>query len=138
MKAVLTRTYLSYEAVRNTRLAELQRALADAGRELANHQARMLFDLINRVTAETGNVVSGKGRPAFEAIMDALGKIQIDFEGDEPKWPTMVMGPGMAERLQKASQEWLSDPEKRRRWNALLQRKRRAYIARERSRKLVE
>lgn len=137
MQAVLTKVSLSREAVRETRIPELIQALVQAGKEMASQQVRMLLDLVTRITAQTGNIVSGAGRPAFEALMDALEKVEVDFESGRMR-QTLLMNPEMKEQFEKAMSEWMEDPEKRRRWDALMKRKRRAYVARERSRKLVD
>ena len=137
METVLTKVSLPHSAIRATSIVELAGALAEAGKQTADQQAKMLIDAINRATARTGNVVSGAGRPAFEAVMAALEKIRMDFDGGKPSL-TMLVSPETARQLERAMLEWEKDPEKERRWEALMRKKRRAYIARERSRKLVD
>ena len=137
MQEVLTKISVPHRAVRETSVIELAAALQKAGRELAGQKARMLLNCLRQITSETGNVTSGKGRPGFDAMMDALEKIEIDFDGGGPNL-TMLVGADLHEQLSKAIPEWEKDPEKSRRLNALMARKRKAYLARERSRKLVD
>ena len=137
MQEALTRISVPTRAVRETSIPELMEALVKAGRELAGQKAKMLVERLNQTTSETGRVFSGKGLPGFEAIMQAVEKTQIDFDSGEPNFAMMV-GADLYDWLGKAIPEWEKDPVKTRRWHALMDRKRRAYLARERSRKLVD
>jgi hypothetical protein len=100
-----------------------------------------MFAKLRQVTEETGNVVSGAGRPfSFEMFLEAIEKIQMEFDEQtgEPEYPTIVMGPELYERVRSMLPEWDRNEEYKARLKAVIARKRAEWDDRESNRKLVD
>lgn len=101
-----------------------------------------MFAKLREVTEETGNVVSGVGRPfSFELYLETIEKIQIDFDEvtGEPRLPTMITGDSeLADRARAKQAEWLRNEEYQARYRAVMARKKAEWNDREGNRKLVD
>jgi hypothetical protein len=94
-----------------------------------------VFEQISEITDAAGQTINAAGRPlSHDLITQMLEKIDIDFdENDNPKMPTLVMHPKMAERLRALGEPSEEDT---RRFNELIERKRKEFHARRRTRRL--
>lgn len=101
-----TESSLKRETLLYSPLDEIFLTFVPAGESLARDQERMLYETIEKVTEETGNVVDGRGQPlSYDFILASLEQIQIDFdESGNPKMPTLVVNPKVAERLRELDQ----------------------------------
>jgi hypothetical protein len=75
--------------------------LHEVAEQLARSSSEQFYQYMNDVTAKTGNVVDGGGRPFSEDIvLDALEAMEHSF-GKDGSWnpPTMIVGSGMAEKI---------------------------------------
>lgn len=108
--------------------------------EMAQQLARSMSDHFHRrmseVTEKVGNVIDGQGKPfSEEMFLEAIEKLEHSF-GPDGSWepPTMIVGPGMAERMASAGEMSL---EGNKRLKAILERKRDDHRRREAARILV-
>lgn len=110
--------------------------LEDIAEQLARSMSEQFQKRINDVTAETGNVVDGGGKPFSEDIfLDVINVMEHDF-GKDGSWkpPTMIVGSGMAEKI-KAAGDMSAAGKKR--LKAILEKKRHEHRCREAARILV-
>ncbi|WP_306142619.1 hypothetical protein [Roseibium sp. MMSF_3412] len=117
---------------------EILKYFVPVAEALASHQATMFFEVIDQTTKKTGNIIDWKGNPlSFETILEALEKVQIDFDEDgKPSMPTMVISPSMRPKIE----ELMSDPKRpefERKQKEIIEKKRLEWRDREANRTLV-
>ena len=101
---------------------------------------RGLFEMLDKVTKETGNVVNCGGKPIDStSFLDLLDKVQIDFTPEGiPHWPSFCSGSTMQAQLQEQFPKWLVDPAFQTRLGKIVERKREEFFERETCRRLVD
>lgn len=110
--------------------------LEEIAEQLARSMSEQFQRRMHEVTAGTGNVVDGRGKPFSEDIfLDGMEVIDHDFDKDGSwKPPTMIVGPGMAEKMAAAGEMSAAG---NKRLKAILERKRDEHRRREAARILV-
>lgn len=108
--------------------------------EIKKQKAKVVFDKLNETTTRTGRRIDTKGRPFnFESFMESMEKILIDFdEQGNPYLPTVVIPPEMVATIKEKLSEWKANPEYEKRFQELIEKKRKEWIDRESNRKLVD
>jgi hypothetical protein len=98
-------------------------------------QIRQLFEQMENVLRDSGQLIDAKGRPfSIELFFELLEKVQIDFDSEgKPKLPTLVVGPELFRRMQ--AQGPLTDSQKKR-LEEIIAKKKQDFDARRRVRKL--
>ena len=110
--------------------------LEDIAEQLARGMSEQFQERMSDVTAQTGNVVDAQGQPftedTFLQVMEAM-EHSFDKHGT---WhpPTMIVGPGMAEKIAAAGE---MSPAGNKKLKAILERKRDDHRRREAARILV-
>ncbi|TNB47147.1 hypothetical protein FF124_13275 [Martelella lutilitoris] len=84
-------------------LEEILGCFLPVAKSLAADQSKLLFELIDRTTEKTGNVINGKKRPfSPDLVLEMLDKIEIEFDANgKPRMPTLVVGETMAARAKE-------------------------------------
>jgi hypothetical protein len=127
--------------MRSFNMGRLQERLRQVARDMAEIQEKMMFNKISEAADEAGNVVDGKGAPLdADHFLEALEKIEMTFDPQtlEPTGLSIVIHPSMAETVMARAAEWEKDPVFLARHQALMERKREEWRARESDRKLVD
>jgi len=108
--------------------------------EIKKQKAEMLLKKVSEISAKVGTSVDAKGEPlTFDVFMKVLDKLWIDFdENGNPHMSTLVISPKMAEKMKERIIQWEKDPECKKRYDALMDRKRKEWNDRESHRKLVD
>ena len=108
--------------------------------EIKKQKAEMLLKKVSEISAKVGTNVDAKGEPlTFDVFMKVLDKLWIDFdENGNPRMPTLVISPKMAEKMKERIIQWEKDLGCKKRYDALIDRKRREWNDRESHRKLVD
>ncbi len=105
----------------------------------AGEMARGLFKKVEEVCDETGNAVSGGGRPlSADLFLEMMSRMETDFDSDGRPTATFVTHPDLMPSFKKIADEIENDPELKRRLEDITRRQREAWTAREDNRKLVE
>lgn len=116
---------------------ELMKRLDGIAEQFARGQSEMLFDEMNKITEETGNVVNAGGKPFdFELILEGIRKMHHTFD-ENGKWhaPTVVALPSVIAAMQNLTPEEKAAHEAR--LTEVLEEKRREFLDREASRILA-
>ena len=111
------------------------------GVEALSQMAQYSFKTINKVIDEVGNSIDAKGRKkSSDLILEILDKILIDFdeESGQAKMPTFYIHPSQSEAYRKVVEEAKQNPEFKRKFDQLIERKRKEWYDREAVRKLVD
>ena len=118
---------------------QIIKSFSEVGRSLADSKARVIVESIERSSAKVGNIVGPNSDPV-EQFFEMVGKTWIDFDRQRrPKWPQLVVGSKeMAEAFRQTMKRIDSTPDLRLRMELLLEQKRRQFLDREASRKLVD
>ncbi len=114
----------------------VERHLEEIAEQLARDMSAHFQQRMNEVTAATGNIVDGNGKPFSEDMfLDVLEAMEHSF-GKDGNWkpPTMIAGPGMAEKVAAAGAMSAAG---NKRLKAILERKRDDHRRREAARILV-
>lgn len=114
--------------------------IENAADELAQKQSSLAFETIRKEVEKVGNSFDAKGQPfTAELFLDGLENIEMDFDpvSNKPRLPTLVANPVNIPRMQQELKRLDDDPECRRRFKEIIDRKRSDWVARESSRKLV-
>ncbi len=81
-----------------------------------------------------GSISKGKGPPSWDAVMDALEDLEFGFDEEgNPRFKT-VAGPAAADPLKALPAR---TPEQERRWDELMSRKKEAWLAGQRRRRMA-
>ena len=113
----------------------------ELGRKTGEQMERQLFETMSKITDETGNIVAigPSGEMTFQHWLELNTKIMTDFGDDgEPHTRHLICTPEFHEKLASALVEWEADPEKAARMQAVMQKHKEAYDAREARRRLVD
>ncbi|RCL84798.1 MAG: hypothetical protein DBW63_13620 [Hyphomonas sp.] len=106
--------------------------------EIAENFARSIssnfFEVMNKTTSQTGQVVDGTNKDILEGMLDALE--MLPATEDEDDQPIMVVSPTIGKKLETLSQI-PTDPEIQKRLDRINERKRLERHARKAGRKLV-
>ncbi|MBX7045389.1 MAG: hypothetical protein K1X86_06055 [Ignavibacteria bacterium] len=108
-------------------------------KEFAEQQLKITFDSVEEVTKKTGNVVNAKGKNFnYEHLHEMIEKIWLDFDNDgKPLFPTFITGTTAGDNIIKAFQSFEKRPDYKKRFEELLDFKKRQFYDREGNRKLV-
>jgi len=130
---------ISSKDVEKMRPDEMVKIFDDAAEKMGGQISKRFYKELEKITQESGNVVDGKGQPfSIDQYFDVLEKIEIEFRPDgEPEIPTVVAGPKLAEKIKQVLSEELKKSEIQNRFNRIIEKKRRDWLDRESSRKLV-
>ena len=107
--------------------------------ELAGQQATSFYEEIGKIAEEVGNVVDADGKPfSMDLFFEGLEKIDIDFdEAGDPSGLMCPVSPELFPSIAKIVEQAKDDPEMNKRYDAIMERKREEWRARESNRKLV-
>lgn len=122
-------------------LEEVLKRIDGLGEQMLSQIVPAMFGKVKEVTDRTGNLVNAGGQPfSFEVFIAGIEKVWIDFDDEtgEPKLPTIVVPPEIAERLRTILPEWEQNEDYKRRLAEVIETKRQAWNDRESRRKLVE
>jgi len=128
------------EDARGMTLQEFVETAREPGTGVGKEMMRGLFEMLDKVTQETGNVVNCGGKPIDStSFLDLLDKVQIDFTPEGiPHWPSFCSGSTMQAQLQEQFPKWLVDPAFQTRLAKIVERKREEFFERETCRRLVD
>ncbi len=120
-------------------IADLIGKLDKAAREMAEKMESSFFKSINEMLDKDGKTVHQKGEPlSAKSILQVMDKLFIPFDNEgKAEMPTIFMHPNLTESMKKAIKELHEDPEMKKEYDELMQRKKETFRAEEASRKLV-
>lgn len=111
------------------------------GIDAASQIARFSFQTIDKVIDKTGNKIDAKGKKLSpDLILESLEMLPIDFDPDtgKAKLPNFYIHPNQSEAYKKVIEEAKQDPEFKKRFDEMVERKRKEWNDREAVRKLVD
>jgi hypothetical protein len=109
------------------------------GAEMAAKQVQNVFESIKESSAHTTMFSWEPGKLTLDVLLEAWSSMEVQFgEDGKPEWPTAVMAPESITEIQQMMPKWLEDPECRRKWGELTERKRKEFDEREARRRLVD
>lgn len=128
------------EDARGMTIEDFIETAREPGIGMGKEMMRSLYEMLDKVTKETGNIVNLGGRPlTYELFLDLLEKIQFDFAQDgSPMWPSLNLGSEAHAHFQRVWPEWLKNPEFHARLKRIIDRKREEFYEREACRRLVD
>jgi hypothetical protein len=106
-----------------------------AAEEMASKMAKLFYERLTESADEVGNVISAGGEPfSIDLFFEMLEKIHIDFdEAGNPNELGVVVHPERLSSISRVISQAEADP----RSQAIIERKREEWYAREGNRKLV-
>lgn len=131
---------IEHEIVRNSDFQAFTKALLAGTLEMSRSQHQTFYSQLNAILDETGQTRDAGGRPfTWETFLEMWEMVDFVFD-EQGNWipQTLRCHPGMLPTIQRVAQEMDTDPEKKRQFDELFQRKREAFYAKEANRKLVD
>lgn len=111
----------------------------DISTKLAEAQSTAIFDSLEKAISEVGNKVDGGGKSfSPELFLQAIDKLQIDFENGLPKLPTLTCSPDSMEHFQAVIKTTMNEDPFKTQFEEIINRKKKDFDEREASRKLVD
>lgn len=139
LKEASAETTIRFDEVPHLSFQDRLTKLDEAAREMARQISEHAFGQLNEAVERVGNVVDGGGKPLSpELYLEVIEKIHLDFDADgKPSQLTLVIPPGMEQRAKEVAEKLDHDPEYRKRYRELIDKKRMQWRDREAARKLV-
>lgn len=115
-------------------------SIRNSAEELSRQRAEHFFNKMKEVTDKTGNVLNAAGHPfTFDMFLEMLNKVWIDFdENGDPYMPSVVVSPEIAAKIKELLPVWQANQEYKKKFDELIERKKREWYDRESNRKLVD
>jgi hypothetical protein len=109
------------------------------GAEMAGRQAKTLFDKMSTPSPHGMPFQWKAGELKCEQFLEILEKMDMDFNGNgKPRLPMMVLPPQAEAEVRTKLAQWHEDLIKRKKWEELIDRKRKDFDEREARRRLVD
>ncbi|MGH9342421.1 MAG: hypothetical protein ACRD19_01455 [Terriglobia bacterium] len=118
---------------------KLDAKLNEIAQELISRSAKVFFRKMEDSCQKAGTAMDAGGNPISpEMLLQMWSAVQLEFRPDGKPAQTFVIHPDMFPAVKKAMEQIENDPELKRRHNAIIDRQRQAWAARESNRKLVD
>lgn len=139
IKPIKTSIEIPKELFENLTPEAIINKIDEAGQKIADQKSVFLFEGIKSATEEVGNTLDLKGRKfSIDDFFSMLDQMWIDFDEEgKPYLPTIVISPSLADSIQKEMIKLEKDPDTKDRFTEIIKRKKREWLERENSRKLV-
>lgn len=109
------------------------------GAQMAGEQAKTLYSKLTRPSPHGMPLQWKIGELKFEDLLAVWERMELDFGSDgKPLWPTIVLQPAAHAEVVEKMKHWHEDPAFRKKWEELIERKRKEFDAREACRRLVD
>lgn len=129
---------LPYASVPSMTLDDVLRELDAVAKELAAKQAAFAVKRMDETLDAAGQTLSLRGaKMSGEALLQMLERIELSFDEAGRMHVTLMTHPNNAAAGEAAVRSLADDPDTRARYEALIERKRESWRAREASRRLV-
>jgi hypothetical protein len=117
----------------------IRQRLDAVAQEMAFKKSKILFEDLEKTVRKTGNIVDVGGKPfSIDDFFKLLEKIWLEFdENDKPIMPMIVVGDKVSDEIAKVLRQAESDPECKKRFQEVIEKKRMEWRDREANRKLV-
>lgn len=112
----------------------------EIAKDMIAKMTKRMIEVIDKVTEHTGNIVNAKEAAAKSKnpLLELYEKIELNFdEKGNPILPVIATSPQDAEKTKQYLKE-LESPEMQQKVSELIEKKRRQWLDRENSRKLVD
>ena len=139
-KRVLSEVFLpgSLSDFEETSPADILEMMKEIGRKLAVEQEKIIIDTVEEACKAAGTITSLQSDP-IEGLLESVGKRFIEFdEAGQPIFGVCVANPETMPKVQDLWNRIFATPELKSRFDNLIEQKRRQFLDREASRKLVE
>jgi hypothetical protein len=112
----------------------------EKAKDIGGQIAKYHFSVLNKTIKETGNSVDAKGQKLSpELFLETMSKISISFDKDgKPRLPTIVISPKTADQWKRVIAEAEADPEHKKKFDAIIEQKKKEFNAEQARRKLVD
>jgi hypothetical protein len=139
IREVSAETRIAADEIRELHLPKLLEKLDATVQEMAATQARHFYETISEGAEKIGNTVDGGGqRFTAELFLQAIERIWIEFNADgSPQMPTIHISPNQTDDVKRTIERLESEPDLKKRFDAIMTKKREEWRAREADRKLV-
>lgn len=115
------------------------RKYAAAIEEIAKQQCRTFYKRIDEAASKVGNVFDAGGKPfCIDHFFETFERLDIDFDEEgKPKMPMIIVGEDIFKSVAGVISKSEANPEHKKRFAEIMERKREEWRVRESNRKLV-
>jgi hypothetical protein len=117
-----------------TNVPAIVQSIEEGARSLLDSLAEQFFPRMNTVLEEAGQVTDAQGQPLTpDLFLDGLEKVELEFDASgQPKMPVLAAHPDVIDAFLRCP----FTEEHKRRFTEIIERKRKAFNAKKRSRRL--
>jgi hypothetical protein len=113
--------------------------LDELAQSIKNQEERIMLNAMEQAAERVQNVIDAKGNFSFSTILDALEKMTISFDSNgNPLGQDIILSPSAAAKMRAMLPELEKNEEYKRRHKEIIDRKRKEWLDRENSRRLVD
>lgn len=139
MKKISAKVAVTPKEVAEMDLSSALQRVGDLARQVSEGQSDFTFRAIAEDLDEAGQSVNAGGQPLTpELFLEVLEKLAVDFDAaGRARFPTLMVGPAMAERAAAVLGQLQSNSAYQRRLHSILAKKKAEFDVREASRDLA-
>jgi hypothetical protein len=138
MKEAVVEAKFDFSDVESVDTNYILAKINELAEQIKEHQSKTLFETLREATQRTGQVVNAAGGPLTnELMMKIVAMMPVNFENSDKGDLAIVVPPAMAETISKLDREMKENPQLRREWNNMMEKKRDDFRTREANRNLV-
>lgn len=131
---------LEYTKLASMTADDILKLVDEKAKDMGGQMAKYQFEVLNETVKSTGNIIDANGKKLTpDLFLETISKISISFDKDgNPKMPTIVISPKMADDWRRVISEAEADPEHKVKFEAIMKKKKEEFDAEQASRKLVD
>jgi hypothetical protein len=118
--------------VRETDVESFAALMWETTQAMQSHTKKYMFEILSKTTEAVGNSIPLAGRNVWDAQIEALETTELRFDKDGNHHYQIVVHPDTYNKLMENP----PTPEQERRWQETIERKRKEYYAKKRTRRL--
>jgi len=141
LESIAGRFEIKHEILRSTDIDSLMEELSEGALDLVKNMSQLFFRRLNEITEESGQTYNAGGKPLdFDTFLKLYEMLEFEFDehGQLISEYKVPLPPRLFKTLSRKIPEWEKDPQKKKRLDELMQRKREEFYAKEANRKLVD
>jgi len=113
--------------------------LDELSQSIKNQEEKIMLKAMEQAAERVQNVIDAKGEFSFSTILDALEKMTVSFDSKgNPSGHNIIVSPSVYAKMQAKLPEFEKNQEYKERYKEIMDRKRKEWLDRENSRRLVD
>ena len=139
MKVMKANININLQEISKLTWNDIMNKFHEATIEMARQQAKLFYEELDKSVTKVGNIVEVKGGEfKIDHFLNMIEKMELEFKEDgNPYLPTVVAGDTAFERISEVLPQLETDPQVKKHFAEIIDKKREEWSARESNRELV-